>query len=79
MPAFYRRRLSPGRGASRTLTDPTLLGGGVSIYIIRHVALRPDAEAAFVLRDGRSHVVATVALHAVFHFESHPVTPMRRR
>ena len=83
MPAFYRRRVtvpSLGRGASRTFTDPTLLGGGgVSIFISRHVALRPNAEAAFVLRDGRSHVVATVALHAVFHFESHPVTPARRR
>jgi hypothetical protein len=83
LPEFYRRRIlapAPGRGASRTFTDPTVLaGGGLSIFVNRHFALRPDADAAFVLRGGRSHVVTTVALHAVYHFESHPVTPARRR
>lgn len=83
IPEFYSRRMAapvPGRAAARTFTDPTLLGGGgLSIFVNRHFALRPDAEAAFVLRDGRTHVVTTVALHAVYHFESHPVTPARGR
>lgn len=83
MPEFYRHRMmapAPGRAANRTFTDPTLLGGGgLSIFVNRHFALRPDAEATFVLRGGRTHVVTTVALHAVYHFESHPVTPARGR
>lgn len=83
IPAFYQRRMTapaPGRAASRTFTDPTLLGGGgLSIFVNRHFALRPDVEAAVALRGGRSHAVTTVALHAVYHFESHPVTPVRGR
>jgi len=79
IPGFYLRRMTTpaaGRAAVRTFTDPTVVGGGgVNVFLNRHVALRPDVEAAFVLRDGRSHVVTTVALHAVYHFESHPVTP----
>lgn len=83
VPEFYRRRMhapAPGRAATRTFTDPTLVGGGgLSIFVNRHFALRPDVEAAFVLRGGRSHVVTTMAVHAVYHFESHPVTPARGR
>jgi hypothetical protein len=83
VPAFYRRRMvasTQGSATSGTFTDPTLIGGGgVSIFLNRHFALRPDAEVAFVFRDGNHHVVTTVALHAVYHFESHPVTPVRGR
>jgi hypothetical protein len=81
VPVFYRRRMGTLPSVSgRTFTDPSILGGGgVSIFLNRHLALRPDVEAAFVLRDGRSHVVTTVAVHAVYHFESHPVTPVRVR
>jgi hypothetical protein len=69
-----------GPEAGRTFTDPTVVGGGgISIFVNRHFALRPDVEAVFVLRDGRTHVVTTAALHAVYHFESHPVTPVRVR
>lgn len=80
MPEFYRRRLHPASGLSgATFTDPTLVtGGGVSIFIKRWFALRPEAEVTFVIRDG-THVVTSFFLHAVFHFEDHPVTPTRRR
>jgi hypothetical protein len=82
VPGFYRRRIAAaisGHG-DRTFTDPTIVGGGgVSIFVNRHFAVRPDVEAAFVFRDGRTHVVTTAALHAVYHFESHPVTPARVR
>ena len=80
MPEFYRRRLDPASGISgATFTDPTLVtGGGVSIFLKRWFALRPEAEVTFVIRDG-THVVSSFFLHAVFHFEEHPVTPSRRR
>ena len=79
MPMFYKRRMvmpeSPA-GLSRTFTDPSVVGGGgVSLFVNRHVALRPDAEAAIVFRDGHTHVVTTIAMHVVYHFENHPVTP----
>ena len=80
MPEFYRRRLDPAPGISgATFTDPTLVtGGGVSIFLKRWFALRPEAEVTFVIRDG-TQVVTSFSLHAVFHFEEHPVTPSRRR
>jgi hypothetical protein len=80
MPEFYRRRLDPvARLSGATFTDPTLVtGGGVSIYLKRWFAVRPEAEVTFVLRDG-AHVVTSFFVHAVFHFEEHPVTPSRAR
>lgn len=81
LPEFYRRRVDPLPGGltGMTFTDPTLVtGGGVSIFLTRHFALRPEAEVTFVLRDG-SHVLTSFLVHAVFHFEEHPVTPTVRR
>jgi hypothetical protein len=79
MPEFYRRRLTSTGFSGATFTDPTLVaGGGVSIFLKRWFALRPEAEMTFVMRDG-THVVTSLFLHAVFHFEEHPVTPARRR
>jgi hypothetical protein len=80
MPDFYRRRLDPAPGTSgATFTDITLVtGGGVSIFLTRWFALRPEAEVTFVIRNG-THAVASFFLHAVFHFEEHPVTPSRKR
>jgi len=80
MPEFYRRRLEsvPGLTAA-TFTDPSLVtGGGVSIFLKRWFAVRPEAEVTFVIRDG-AHVVTSLAVHAVFHFEEHPVTPAVKR
>jgi hypothetical protein len=83
VPSFYGRRMRASMrtdGAPVTFTDPTVVaGGGVNIFVNRHLAIRPDVEATVVLRDRRSHVVTTVALHAVYHFESHPVTPAAGR
>jgi hypothetical protein len=70
---------SPIHGVGVTFTDPSLVaGGGVNIHINRHLAIRPDLETTFVLRDGRNHTVTSVAVQAVYHFEEHPVTPRRR-
>lgn len=83
MPRFYERRMTGHMvpsGPGRAFTDPTLVGGaGINIAINRHLALRPDVDAILVLRDGHRHVITSVAMHAVYHFESHPVTPAGRR
>jgi hypothetical protein len=78
---FYRRRLAlPATAPGEIVfTDPALVAGaGVNIFVTRHFAVRPDVEAFFVFRDSRSHVVTSLSVHAVFHFESHPVTPRVR-
>ena len=80
-PGFYQRRLrmpvsAPG---DTSFTDPALVAGaGMNIFVTRHFAVRPDVETFMVLRDRRRHVVTTLSLHAVFHIESHPVTPRVR-
>jgi hypothetical protein len=80
-PGFYQRRMRmPATGLGDTsFTDPALVAGaGMNIFVTRHFAVRPDVETLIVLRDRRSHVVTTLSLHAVFHIESHPVTPRVR-
>ena len=79
-PAFYARRMAPGPGpGDLTFTDPSLVAGaGVNIFVSRHFALRPDVETQIVMRDRRTHLVTSVAMHVVFHIESHPVTPRVR-
>ena len=82
MPSFYSRRISAHDRMDqlgRTFTDPSLVvGGGASFALTRHVTIRPDVEAAVVLRARRSNVLTSIAVHAVYLFESHPVTPTRR-
>lgn len=81
-PGFYSRRMSTHMeaGVGATFTDPTVVaGGGVNVFLTRQFSIRPDVEAAIVLRDRRSLVVTSVTLHAVYHFEDRPVTPSRRR
>jgi hypothetical protein len=80
MPDFYRRRLGPGFGLSRTFTDPSfVVGGGVSVFTSRHWAVRPEIEATVVRRQSRSYVVTAVTMGVAYHFEEHPVTPAGER
>jgi hypothetical protein len=80
MPSFYERRTS-GRplAGDLTFTDPTVVaGGGANVFLNRRFAIRPDVLATIVFGDGRRHVITTVGVYAVYHFEDHPVTPNRR-
>jgi hypothetical protein len=80
LPAFYRRRLQPGVGATQAFTDPSLIaGGGVNLFMSRHWAIRPEILAMVVKRDSRSHLVTTGTVHLAYHFEEHPVTPSQHR
>jgi len=67
VPEFYSQRMT----VHRTFTDPSIVaGGGVSLFVNRSVAVRPDAETAVVFRGGHRLVVTTVAMHVVYHFET---------
>jgi hypothetical protein len=51
------------------------VGGGLDIYLRRHLALRPDVRLLVVNRDADVHHVSVFGLHLAYHFEDHPVTP----
>jgi hypothetical protein len=79
VPDFYRRRMGAAGAyvrAGRSFTDPSLIaGGGVNVFVSRHVAFRPQIEAIVVRRQSRSHVVTAVTMQVAYHFEEHIITP----
>jgi hypothetical protein len=79
--------LSAGAGVHRTTRTElgrergdddfvVALGGGVDIYLKRHLALRPDVRVLLVNRDsGGTGTVTVYGVHLAYHFEEHPITP----
>lgn len=82
MPEFYSRRVSTsdlGQPGPYTFTDPAyIFGGGLNVYLNRHLAIRPDVEVMWIRGDSESFFVTGIAVHFAYHFENHPVTPARR-
>lgn len=80
LPAFYQRRLSDASALSRiTFTDPAWhVGGGVSVFVSRRLAVQPAIDVLLVRGDGEGTAVGVFAVRAVYHFEDHEVTPSRR-
>jgi hypothetical protein len=79
LPGFYQRRLDTAVNRSRvTFTDPSfILGAGVDLFLNRHVTIRPDVEAKIVRRNSSNYVVTALSVHVAYHFEDHPITPIR--
>lgn len=81
MPEFYSLRVTnePGLRRVNTFTDPAFIfGGGVNVYLSRHLAIRPDVEVNLVRAESRNHFVTGVSVRFAYHFEDHPVTPFRK-
>ena len=82
LPGFYQGRVA-GNGSTvkrMAFTDPSfILGGGVNVFVTRHIAIRPDVEAKIVRRDRQNYAVTAVSVHIAYHFEDHPITPSRSR
>lgn len=75
-PDFYRRRHARGLGLGAAFTDPTVVAGaGLTIALNRRTALRPAVESMVAIRNGRTRALTALAVHVVFVFEDHPVTP----
>jgi hypothetical protein len=74
IPDFYRRRMAmrmDGPGIMSTFTDPSVvLGGGMNLFVTRHVAIRPDVETMIVMRNSASHMVTAIVVHMAYHFEN---------
>jgi outer membrane protein with beta-barrel domain len=75
MPAFYRNRFGTRAFAASaaTFTDPTfVVGGGVNMFVSRHLAIRPDFQTTIVSRDADHYIVNSASVHLAYHFEPHP-------
>jgi hypothetical protein len=79
VPEFYRRRMvGSGVGTPRDHTFDDFVftvGGGVDLFLRRHIALRPDVRVLFVRGNSDTRAVAVYGVHLAFHFEEHPITP----
>jgi hypothetical protein len=77
--AIDRPGVSFGSRQVMTFIDPAVMGGaGMSLYVSRHWAVRPELLASIVLRDPRSFVVTTGVVRLAYHFEDHVTAPDRR-
>jgi hypothetical protein len=47
----------------------------VSVYLSRHISVRPVIEASIVRRHSKHHVVTMATVQAVYHFERQNITP----
>ena len=75
MPEFYRRRTPAGGMSTGSFTDPVFhLGTGINVFVSRHLALQPAAEALIVTRGGHAYTLGAFSLRLAYHFEDHPVT-----
>ncbi len=81
-PDFYARRLGPGglhQGPNYRFTDPSVVaGGGVTLFVNRHVSVRPEVQSTIARRASRNYVVTTLTVQLTYHFEEHHVTPTTR-
>jgi hypothetical protein len=80
MPEFYRRRLS----GVTTLRGETFddfavaFGGGMDIFLARHLAVRPELTVLVVTGGSDRLAVPVYGVHLAYHFESHSITPASR-
>jgi hypothetical protein len=79
VPRFYMRRMGapgPQMMGERTFDDFLVaFGGGVDVYLRRHLALRPDIRVLLVNADAGTRAIAVYGVHLAYHFEEHPITP----
>jgi hypothetical protein len=81
MPRFYQRRMMSETAGfqNRTFNDFVVaLGGGIDVFLARHLALRPEATVLLVTTRSDTRAVSVYGMHLAYHFESHPVTRARR-
>ena len=80
-PKFYLDRFTSTANAAprQKFTDPAFVtGGGVNLFVSQNLAVRPQAEAMFVFRDGQTHLVPVFSVHVAYHFSDHPITSSRK-
>ncbi len=83
LPDFYQGPIAGNTsvaGTTVTFNDPSfILGGGVSLFVTRHIAIRPDVDVKIVRRNSQSYAVTAVAVRLAYHFEEHPLESFSAR
>jgi hypothetical protein len=76
-PDFYRRRMTGSDLRQRHDFDDFAwsVGGGVDVFLERHLALRPDVRVLLVRGPSETRAVPVYGLHLAYHFEEHVITP----
>jgi hypothetical protein len=76
-PRFYGRRMTGSDLQQRYDFDDFAwsVGGGVDIFLQRHLALRPDVRVLLVHGPSEARAVPVYGLHLAYHFEEHVITP----
>ena len=75
LPNFYARRLGTltvpagGQWGHRTFTDPAVtVGGGLTVHLTDHWALRPEGRALIVFRNSHSHALGVYGVSLGYRF-----------
>lgn len=72
VPEFYRRRL--GTRERAIFEDVAFgFGGGASLFVTSHVAIRPEVTVFLVTADSETRPVTVYGVQVAYHFESHKI------
>ena len=73
IPDFYRQRLNGSSiVTSASFNDPSLvIGGGVNIFVGRHVSIRPDLSVRVAINSSETYAVTMATVSLSYHFEEH--------
>jgi hypothetical protein len=82
VPEFYQRRIDEDPVGSlvteHSFNDFALaLGGGVDLYVQRHLSVRPDVRVLLVRGNGDTWPVSVYGINFSYHFEDRLVTPTK--
>lgn len=70
VPEFYGRRMNASERA--TFEDVAMaVGGGASVFVTPHVAIRPEVSVFFVTTRAATRTVPVYGVQVTYHFEPH--------
>lgn len=76
IPDFYRGRSADTAAAKMVFRDPAfVVGGGINVFALGHLAVRPTADVLMVARNSRGYRVGSFAVRGVYYFETHTAAP----
>src|SRR4029453_15211681 len=69
VPAFYESRMA-GRPRATFEDFALAFGGGASIFVTSHIAIRPQVDLLLVTTQDDPRPIAVYGVHLAYHFES---------
>ncbi len=79
IPEFYRRRIVAATPGGHVFDDLLITaGGGIDLFVTKHLAVRPEASVLLVLTESDTRTVPLIAAHIVYRFGTQEVTERRK-